>query len=281
MRMHGLLTAACAVLLSACAGNGEGLDENGRPSEEQPGDVLVPTFDSIQANVLTPACTGCHSGAGAPLGLRLDEGASFALLVNAPSSEVPTLLRVSPGNPDDSYLIHKLEGTAAVGGRMPLGGPPLPAETIAVVRQWIAEGAQPSAATLSSTKPSSIVAAWPTQGAELDAAAAVVIASPAPLDASMLEAGVLTLRRSGGDGDFANGNEVDLAPDLGVRSLSPTVIELQASNLPWVADEYLLRVSADAPLALTDLAAQPIDGDGDGLSGGDFVLNFSIRETAR
>ncbi len=47
-----------------------------------------------------------------------------------------------PGNPDQSYLIQKIEGHAAVGARMPLGAPPLPQSTIDVIRQWIANGAQ-------------------------------------------------------------------------------------------------------------------------------------------
>src|SRR5262245_12326579 len=102
--------ASCsACLLIGCAGDGTGLDMNGRPvssggAEEQP---LTPTLQSIQDNVFTPICTQCHIGAAAPLGLRLDEGSSFAMLVNAPSVEVPSLLRVSPGHPDDSYLIQK------------------------------------------------------------------------------------------------------------------------------------------------------------------------------
>ena len=104
--------------------------------------TLKPTFASIQSQVLTPRCTGCHSGAAAPVGLRLDAGNSYALLVSMASGESPSLLRVNPGKPDDSYLIQKLEGRAAVGARMPLGGPFLDAATIAVIRDWVAHGAQ-------------------------------------------------------------------------------------------------------------------------------------------
>jgi len=46
--------------------------------------------------------------------LRLDAASSYAMLVNTPSAEVPSLMRVSPGNPDASYIIQKLEGHAAV-----------------------------------------------------------------------------------------------------------------------------------------------------------------------
>jgi hypothetical protein len=94
---------------------------------------IQPIFDS--------RCTSCHSGASAPQGLRLDASNSYANLVDVPSNEVPSLLRVEPGDPENSYLVQKIEGTADVGGQMPLGGPPLNATMIALIRQWIGEGA--------------------------------------------------------------------------------------------------------------------------------------------
>ena len=51
-------------------------------------------------------------------------------------------MRVAPGNPDDSYLVIKLEGSSRmVGQQMPRGRDPLSAEQIGTVRQWIADGA--------------------------------------------------------------------------------------------------------------------------------------------
>jgi hypothetical protein len=132
------------MVLAGCGGgSGEGLDSNGRPVGESGdgGGPLQPSFASIQANVFTPICTGCHAGAAAPVGLRLDAGSSYDLLVGVASGEVGSLQRVNPGNPDASYLIQKLEGRAAVGVRMPFGGPYLDDATIAVIRQWIAAGA--------------------------------------------------------------------------------------------------------------------------------------------
>jgi hypothetical protein len=149
MNLRGMATAATALvaaaLLAACGGgSGEGLDSNGRPISEGGGGTgggLAPTFSSIQREVLTPRCTVCHAGAAAPAGLRLDEGSSYALLVGVASRQSPGTLRVAPGRPDDSYLVHKIEGRAAVGARMPLGGPFLDDATIAVIRDWIARGA--------------------------------------------------------------------------------------------------------------------------------------------
>lgn len=147
--MHDRSTAALLIVVAALAvagcggGSGEGLDANGRPiGEGGPGDgTLEPTLASIQQNVFTPVCTACHAGAGAPQGLRLDDANSAPSLIGVPSNEVPSILRVAPGDADASYLIAKLDGSAAVGGRMPLGGPYLDAATIRVMREWIDQGA--------------------------------------------------------------------------------------------------------------------------------------------
>jgi mono/diheme cytochrome c family protein len=107
---------------------------------------MGPTLDEIQANVFTPICSGCHSG---PMSDTLPDGmdltgadASFANLVGVPSVQAPELSRVEASDPDNSYLIQKLEGTAAEGGQMPLGGPPLDQAVIDDIRQWIADGAE-------------------------------------------------------------------------------------------------------------------------------------------
>jgi hypothetical protein len=107
---------------------------------------LTATFQSIQDQIFTPVCTVCHAGGAAPQGLRLDAANSYGLLVGDASSEVPSVLRISLGQPDNSYLVQKLEGHAAIGARMPLGGPYLDATVIAVIRQWIAAGALRTAA---------------------------------------------------------------------------------------------------------------------------------------
>ncbi len=276
MRIRTIAACATWITLAGCAGDGEGLDENGRPVDEGTGGgggAPTADFAFIQASVLTPICTTCHSGAAAPLGLRLDEGVSYALLVNTPSTEVPALLRVDPGDPDSSYLIQKLEGTAAVGGRMPLGGPPLPAETIAIIRQWILEGAQAPAQTV---VPTSIRAAWPMQNTVASDLTSIVVAVDAQIDMSVLEAGTVELWRSGGDGGFAEGNEARVKHRIGVSSLSPTVLVIDTGRTLH-PDAYELRISGSAPLAVTDLNALPIDGDSDGIAGGDFVLRFDVE----
>jgi hypothetical protein len=137
-----LLSLLCSV---GCGGDGQGLDENGRPvgSESASTGPLTADLQSIQDNIFTPICSRCHSGASAPEGLRLDAADSYGLLVGIPSAEDPGISRVTPGNPDNSYLIRKLEGgPGIVGVQMPFGGPYLPQASIDVIRQWITNGAQ-------------------------------------------------------------------------------------------------------------------------------------------
>lgn len=274
MRPSRMATIAAVAAITGCAGNGEGLDENGRPVEEGPV-PLEPQLSSIQENVFTPFCTTCHSGSAAPLGLRLDAGASYAMLVNAPSVEVPSLLRVSPGNPDTSYLIQKIEGTAAVGARMPLNGPPLPAETIAVIRQWIAAGAPASADAGPIMLPTRLKPAWPVpDSTSVDARLPFVIESTRELDTSLLSAGTVQLMRDAGSDDGVSATSLPVRIEL--RSLEPTVFSITSESGPWPAGRYELRISGSAPLALAGRDSMAMDGDGDGSPGGDFVMHFDV-----
>jgi len=131
--------------LTGCAGNGQGLDENGNPIGNDGGLPVAfePTYTNIQNNVFSAICIECHIGATAPQGLMLDADHAYDNLVNIHSTEEPNLSRISPGDPDNSYIIHKLEGgPGIVGGQMPLNRPPLSQETINAIRVWIAQGAQ-------------------------------------------------------------------------------------------------------------------------------------------
>lgn len=104
----------------------------------------APTLSNIQATLFNTSCavSGCHRGSAAPLGLDLSPGNAHGNLVNVSSQEVPDLLRVEPGNPDDSYLVRKIEGGPnIVGERMPRGRPPLTDAQIQRIRAWIEDGA--------------------------------------------------------------------------------------------------------------------------------------------
>jgi mono/diheme cytochrome c family protein len=134
--LTGLPPLALFVALG-CSGDGTGPNGNGNGD----GGGSVP---SAVQSIFTNHCIECHSGPNAPEGLVLTSGQARANLVNVPSIQ-SDLLRVEPGDTDNSYLVHKIEGTAGdVGGvdtRMPLGGPILSDEDIGTILEWIAAGA--------------------------------------------------------------------------------------------------------------------------------------------
>jgi hypothetical protein len=111
---------------------------------------LEPTFSSIQQEIFSSgdssgrvACTQCHNAVGSRFnGLDLSASVSYSNLVNVASRGRVGAIRVIPGDPENSYLIHKLEGRSTIAGvRMPLNGPYLTSGQILVIRRWIETGA--------------------------------------------------------------------------------------------------------------------------------------------
>jgi mono/diheme cytochrome c family protein len=136
---------AAALLLSACGleipGDIDARSAMDDPPAEGP---FEPTIEAIQENVFDPSCVECHNNSRASGGLNLaDAQTSYDNLVDVAAQQARDLMRVEPGNPDDSYLIHKLEGTQRSGQQMPLGDPALSQDTIDVIREWIDRGAEP------------------------------------------------------------------------------------------------------------------------------------------
>jgi hypothetical protein len=76
-------------------------------------------------------------------GLNLLPGLSHSSLVGVASTGKPGAVRVIPGDPENSYIIHKLEGRSTIiGVRMPRGnGPFLTDGQILVLKRWISNGA--------------------------------------------------------------------------------------------------------------------------------------------
>ena len=120
------------VLAAACGGD--------TGTEPQEPDAQIATLSSIQTDVFTPSCATHHGPSGTAAGLDLSAGQSYANLVNVPSTQV-ALNRVTPGDAENSYLVHKIEGRDGIEGQPMPVGPPLTDEQIAMIRQWINAGA--------------------------------------------------------------------------------------------------------------------------------------------
>lgn len=103
------------------------------------------TLSELQSQIFGPICSGCHNGVGTSLpGVQNLTSAAhtYASLVNVASIEQPSLDRVKPNDPANSYVIQKLEGAAGISGsRMPLGGPYLSSAQISMIESWISAGA--------------------------------------------------------------------------------------------------------------------------------------------
>ena len=104
------------------------------------------TFTGQVLPLLKSRCLVCHMPGAESGGLSLHPRSAYENLVGARSTESP-LLRVSPGKPDESYLLLKLTGehlrAGGTGERMPFGEAPLAPEDIDLVRRWIENGAAP------------------------------------------------------------------------------------------------------------------------------------------
>jgi len=248
------------------------------------GGGLQATFSSIQDNVFTPICVACHAGATAPLGLRLDSVNSYALLVGVSSVEQPSLQRVEPFDPDASYLIQKLEGTASSGGRMPLGGIPLPQADIDVIRSWIANGALPTSGP-PSTNPIRVSGLSPLpESTEPMLPMSITAVFDRELDATSVNDTTFLVDRSGGDGTFGDGNEVAIAPvSVTVPAVNTSTIVFDMSMTPSVEDTYRVTIVGTGPAVILDLDSNALDGEfggafpsGNGTQGGNFVAQFEV-----
>ena len=141
------LAVTLTLSLATVSGCDEKLADVGGPT---PG--LTPTFAAIQREIFQStdssgrvACTQCHTTQGRTpaANLSLLPEVAYQNLVNVPSIQKPGAIRVIPGDPDNSYLVHKLEGRSdIVGQRMPrTSGPFLTEGQMLIVRRWIAQGA--------------------------------------------------------------------------------------------------------------------------------------------
>jgi|TARA_Y100000310_G_scaffold264565_1_gene275221 YVTN family beta-propeller protein len=100
------------------------------------------SFSEIQTVFDTNcAVSGCHDLATSRADLSLEGPNAYAQLVNVSSTQDTILNRIEPGDPDNSYLIQKLEGLASSGAQMPFGRAALSSDLIDLFRDWILAGA--------------------------------------------------------------------------------------------------------------------------------------------
>jgi hypothetical protein len=239
--------------------------------------------------VFTPTCAGsCHDGAFPAGGLNLEAGSSHAQLVGIPSNQAAGEIRVIAGDPDNSYLIHKLENTQSIGGPMP-GNTLLPPATIATIRLWIANGAiddtlPPPAAPIRVTSLS------PMHNSTLQPAqvpAQIIAGFDRELDATSVTTATFTLVGSNGDGIFGNGNDLPITPVSAMVGTNPMSAVMDLTGMVLADDTYRITLAGAGAAVVMDLDGNALDGEFNGffpsgnmLAGGNFIAQFTVATPA-
>ncbi len=94
--------------------------------------LLAVSYSRDIAPIFALHCNSCHGDSGTAGGLVTRTHADLMRVGDA----------IIPGDPDGSKVVQYIEGRRGAEHRMPLGGAPLAAEQIALIRRWIAEGAK-------------------------------------------------------------------------------------------------------------------------------------------
>ena len=155
MPLGGSLPSADIALVRAWIDNVGSGSSNGSTSDSNDSSdasttstsgTTTPTLSSLQTNIFTPRCSGCHSGSGSSLpgAMDLSAGSTFGATVSQPAITGTGLTRIAPNDPAGSLLYRKIAGTqtGGEGGRMPQSGCCLTTQQIADVEAWINAGAQ-------------------------------------------------------------------------------------------------------------------------------------------
>ncbi len=136
--------AVCALcLFFACANNkGDDMAPAYTPPDSSYGLVYNKIFK------VSCSLSGCHDAANGSHQLSLKGSAVYNAMINGSVRNVEAgaanLKQIVPGNPDQSFLFHKInydKSPYKFGAKMPTGGLTLTPAQIEFVRQWIAAGA--------------------------------------------------------------------------------------------------------------------------------------------
>jgi hypothetical protein len=124
------------LILTACGDKDD--DSGATDTGEESGPE--PTWENVRDDVLVPSCgfSSCHAPPGsAQFGVDADSLADD--YVEVPAFQDESYFLVDPGNPDDSYLLMKLEGAAGISNdAMPPPDGGMDAARVQLVRDWIA-----------------------------------------------------------------------------------------------------------------------------------------------
>lgn len=294
-----LLILPVILTLVACkAGNGEGLNAQGRPDSETP--VVVPpdttpndppaedpnkisaNLSSIQDHVFTPICAVvCHGGANPAAGQDLSTiENSIANLINVQSSN-PLFKRVLSGSPEQSYLYLKVTGNAQAGARMPLGQPALPDDAINAIKDWIAQGAMVPSNVISPTQVSIVKISHVKLPTDNQQQIKITLWFNQKINFSTLTNEQVLIAQYQGEQltalasnniSFNIINDHTLTINLATSITTSSALTAQ-SNSP---QKFNLQLNNPSISTITSISGQILDGNNDGINGGVFSYDFSL-----
>ena len=274
MKVMGVLLSLC--LLHGCgAGDGTGLDQNGQPLDPNIGipvpqpptdpNAVQPTLASIQDKVLTPNCTQCHSGSGAPLGLRMDDLAtSIANLIDIDSVTNPLIKRVSPNQPDQCFFYLKIIGDPQAGNQMTLGQTPLSTEVQAVIRAWIENGAPIDDSQL-------VIGKNSLSFNRNTLTLAIQFSQPIEQDSLQANDVQLTAQNKGSQWDLNDANKQ-------IQWLAPNRLSIQLSRFDPQIESVDISFNQNHLSSVTSTSGNWLDGDKDGIPGGEVRYEYAFKK---
>jgi hypothetical protein len=228
---------------------------------------MAATFDSIQANIFTPKCasSSCHGGATPAANLALDALHSYGDLINIPSTEKPSEMRVKPGSAMESFLVQHMQNGADGASQTDLS----------FIVQWITDGAAPDMAAMMMASPFQVAAVQPEAGAIMKASPPRVIVSFShELDASRADSASVELERvEEGDGVQPATSMIPAVisiPDGNARALLVT----PSSALPAGQFQVVLDMTPGAEIG--SIVGETLAEPAGGIHGERIVTRFSV-----
>jgi mono/diheme cytochrome c family protein len=136
-----ILISSVILGTSACNSSGKATAPAGSTTAPSSGVSFSKDIQPIFNN----NCVICHQGkANGYASLSLEPKLSYSNLVGVPSTEDAAELRIKAGDPGQSYLLAKLNGTqvqaGGSGAQMPYGATPLAQAQIDMINLWIIQG---------------------------------------------------------------------------------------------------------------------------------------------
>jgi hypothetical protein len=265
--------AASVLMLGACGGDSTPNSTAASSSSTPPTMTasgsspppLMATFDSIQANIFTPICSGCHGGANPAENLNLDATHSYNDLINVPSTEEPSIVRVKPGFPSQSYLVLHIqkEGDGAS------------ATDLSFIEQWITDGAPPGTTATTMADKLEIAAVQPDSGdVENAPPPRIIVGFTQELDANRIGGGSVLLERV----------EDDAAPQAASTPI-PATVSMPAGNArallvtpssALTPGNYQVVLNPAAGAELTSIGGAALSAPAPGVNGERVVTQFSV-----